>query len=236
MRRHENEELDSFMARLDKAEDDMVAANDKLKPEDHIKAYLMISRIGKEFEHQIQSIYQWKKKDFTYDNICTALLAESNQRRLVETSEKNLEAATAYASSLKGQSVKSEVNSANSTDKAYLRSIVCLSCGTNGHFARDCAKPKDHRGGKQPRSRSRGRRQGRRAPNPTPESQMTKQAWFAKAAGEPAVIQAPRVCSANIQNGKMEWFLDICASHHVCSDRNLFCERVQGQLCLHFSK
>uniref|UniRef100_T1IMJ2 DUF4219 domain-containing protein n=1 Tax=Strigamia maritima TaxID=126957 RepID=T1IMJ2_STRMM len=30
MRRHENEELDSFMAHLDKAEDDIVVANDKL--------------------------------------------------------------------------------------------------------------------------------------------------------------------------------------------------------------
>uniref|UniRef100_T1IYS8 Retrotransposon gag domain-containing protein n=1 Tax=Strigamia maritima TaxID=126957 RepID=T1IYS8_STRMM len=134
MRRHENEELDSFIARLDKAEDDMVAANDKLKPEGHIKAYLMISRIGKEFEHQIQSIYQWKKEEFTYDNVCTVLLAESNRRRLVETSDKNLEAATAYASSLKGQSVKSEVNSANSGDRAYLQSIVCFNCGTNGHL------------------------------------------------------------------------------------------------------
>uniref|UniRef100_T1IS30 MBD domain-containing protein n=1 Tax=Strigamia maritima TaxID=126957 RepID=T1IS30_STRMM len=87
MRRNEGEELDSFISRLEKAEDDMVAANAALKPVDHVKAYLLISRVGKEFENQIQLIYQWQKTDFTYEKVLTALLNEHNRRKLVEFQE-----------------------------------------------------------------------------------------------------------------------------------------------------
>uniref|UniRef100_T1J7F7 Uncharacterized protein n=1 Tax=Strigamia maritima TaxID=126957 RepID=T1J7F7_STRMM len=103
IRRLENEELDTFISQLEKAEDDLIAAEAKLKPEDQIKAYILLSRVGKDFELQIQSIYQWQKVNFTYEKVQEALLLENNRRKL---SEKSLETATAYSLSLKGHMYK----------------------------------------------------------------------------------------------------------------------------------
>uniref|UniRef100_T1IK03 DUF4219 domain-containing protein n=1 Tax=Strigamia maritima TaxID=126957 RepID=T1IK03_STRMM len=105
IRRLENKELNTFISRLEKAEDDLIAANAKLKPEDQIKAYILLSRVGKDFELQIQSIYQWQKVNFIYEKVQEALLLENNRRKL---SEKSLETAMAYSLSLKGHSVSNK--------------------------------------------------------------------------------------------------------------------------------
>uniref|UniRef100_T1IHD7 MBD domain-containing protein n=1 Tax=Strigamia maritima TaxID=126957 RepID=T1IHD7_STRMM len=81
IRRKDNEEVDSFIARVLKAADDLAGAADDLKPADRNKAYLLINRIGKEYEHQVQAIYQWQTADFTFEKVSKALLAEANRRR-----------------------------------------------------------------------------------------------------------------------------------------------------------
>uniref|UniRef100_T1IGT6 CCHC-type domain-containing protein n=1 Tax=Strigamia maritima TaxID=126957 RepID=T1IGT6_STRMM len=134
IRRLENEELDTFVSRLKKAEDDLIAANVKLKPEDHIKAYILLSHVGKDFELQIQSIYQWQKDNFTYEKVLEALLLENNRRKLVAVSKVSSEAVQAFSS-------KSKVSdSKTSADGSYLQKITCFKCNQQGHFARDCVQ------------------------------------------------------------------------------------------------
>uniref|UniRef100_T1IJE7 CCHC-type domain-containing protein n=1 Tax=Strigamia maritima TaxID=126957 RepID=T1IJE7_STRMM len=134
IRKLENEELDTFVSRLEKAEDDLIAANVKLKPEDQIKAYILLSRVGKDFELQIQSIYQWQKDNFTYEKVLEALLLENNRRKLVAVSEVSSEAMQAFSS-------KSKVSdSKTSADESYLQKITCFKCNQQRHFARDCVQ------------------------------------------------------------------------------------------------
>uniref|UniRef100_T1IJB0 Integrase catalytic domain-containing protein n=1 Tax=Strigamia maritima TaxID=126957 RepID=T1IJB0_STRMM len=151
--RFDNEELDTFISRLEKAKDDLVAANDKLKPVDHVKAYILLSRVGKDFELQIQSIYQWAKDAFTY--------------------------------------------------------------------------AKDQPQQDQPQQRGRGqgrgkRRGGRRIPGVSAEGHPTAAAWFANAPGAPVVPDQPQVCAASVDMISAAWYLDSCASHHVCGQREMF--------------
>uniref|UniRef100_T1IL32 MBD domain-containing protein n=1 Tax=Strigamia maritima TaxID=126957 RepID=T1IL32_STRMM len=91
IRRKDNKEVDSFIARVEKAADDLAGAADDLKPADRNKAYLLINRIGKEYEHQVQAIYQWQTADFTFEKVSKALLAEANCRRLAAESDKAME-------------------------------------------------------------------------------------------------------------------------------------------------
>uniref|UniRef100_T1IT52 DUF4219 domain-containing protein n=1 Tax=Strigamia maritima TaxID=126957 RepID=T1IT52_STRMM len=96
IRRKDNEEVDSFIARVEKAADDLAGAADDLKPADRNKAYLLINRIGKEYEHQVQAIYQWQTADFTFEKVSKALLAEANRRRLADESDKAMESTVNY--------------------------------------------------------------------------------------------------------------------------------------------
>uniref|UniRef100_T1IVW7 MBD domain-containing protein n=1 Tax=Strigamia maritima TaxID=126957 RepID=T1IVW7_STRMM len=72
------------------------------------------------------------------------------------------------------------------------------------------------REGQQSRGRGRGRgragRKGRHQAQAPPESQISKQAWFAN------------ICSVKVESPDSEWFLDSCALHHVCGNRDMFCE------------
>uniref|UniRef100_T1IVY9 CCHC-type domain-containing protein n=1 Tax=Strigamia maritima TaxID=126957 RepID=T1IVY9_STRMM len=203
MRRNEGKELDSFISRLEKAEDDMVAANAALKPVDHVKAYQLISRVGKEFENQIQSIYQWQKTEFTYEKVLTALLNEHNRRKLVENNKKSLEAASAFLLSQKATNVKSDSKVQSSDNKAYLQSIICYKCGLTGDFARDCTKSASTSEQSVQRGRGRGRRsrRGRRPSRAMPGGQAAREAWFAHA---PTVLDSPSVSSTCSLHGILD--------------------------------
>uniref|UniRef100_T1JBQ0 MBD domain-containing protein n=1 Tax=Strigamia maritima TaxID=126957 RepID=T1JBQ0_STRMM len=96
IRRKDNEEVDSFIARVEKAADDLAGAADDLKPADRNKAYLLINRIGKEYEHQVQAICQWQTADFTFEKVSKALLAEANRRRLAAESDKAMKSTMNY--------------------------------------------------------------------------------------------------------------------------------------------
>uniref|UniRef100_T1IYC3 CCHC-type domain-containing protein n=1 Tax=Strigamia maritima TaxID=126957 RepID=T1IYC3_STRMM len=229
IRRLENEELDTFVSRLEKPEDDLIAANVKLKPEDQIKAYILLSHVRKDFELQIQSIYQWQKDNFTYEKVLEALLLENNRRKLVAVSEKSSEAVQAF-------STKSKVtDSKSSADGSYLQKITCFKCNQQGHFARDCAKFECHisrqcpdgyapRGVRPFRGRSRGRSSRRGGNTPGQPSSNVTSAWFAKVVDSGPVSVHPMVCSAKVNGASDDWFLDSCAYHHVCDNRKLFSE------------
>uniref|UniRef100_T1IKL6 GAG-pre-integrase domain-containing protein n=1 Tax=Strigamia maritima TaxID=126957 RepID=T1IKL6_STRMM len=49
-------------------------------------------------------------------------------------------------------------------------------------------------------------------------------AWFAKVVDSGPVSAHPMVCSAKVNGASDDWFLDSCASHHVCGNRKLFSE------------
>uniref|UniRef100_T1IK71 CCHC-type domain-containing protein n=1 Tax=Strigamia maritima TaxID=126957 RepID=T1IK71_STRMM len=165
IRRKDNEEVDSFNARVEKAADDLAGAADDLKPADRNKAYLLINRIGKEYEHQVQAIYQWQTADFTFEKVSKALLAEANRRRLAAESEKAMESTMnyyMYQKSSKQQSTSPSSQqdvSQSSSSKPNSESLVCFNCGGPGHYARDCTASKVPREGQQ--SRERGRERGR---------------------------------------------------------------------------
>uniref|UniRef100_T1IZ03 CCHC-type domain-containing protein n=1 Tax=Strigamia maritima TaxID=126957 RepID=T1IZ03_STRMM len=203
--RLENEELDTFVSRLEKAENDLIAANVKLKPEDQIKAYILLSRIGKDFELQIQSIYQWQKDNFTFEMVLEALLLENNCRKLVAVSKMSSEAVQAFSSKSKVSDLKT------SADESYLQKITCFKCNQQGHFTRDCVQnasvsqdpsyldsmtcytcgktghmscqcPDDYalRGGRSFRGRSRGRSSRKGGNTPGQPSSNVTSAWFVK--------------------------------------------------------
>uniref|UniRef100_T1IRD0 CCHC-type domain-containing protein n=1 Tax=Strigamia maritima TaxID=126957 RepID=T1IRD0_STRMM len=222
IRHKDNEEVYSFIARVEKVSDDLAGAADDLKPAERNKAYLLINRIGKEYEHQVQAIYQWQTADFTFEKVSKALLAEANCRRLAAESDKAMDSTVNYymhQKSFKQQptSPSSQQNaSQSSSSKPNSESLVCFNCGGPGHYTRDCTAPKVPRAGQQSRGRGRGRgragRRGQRSAQAPPESQISKQAWFAN------------VCSVKVESPDSEWFLDSCASHHVCGNRDMFCE------------
>uniref|UniRef100_T1ILZ7 CCHC-type domain-containing protein n=1 Tax=Strigamia maritima TaxID=126957 RepID=T1ILZ7_STRMM len=251
IRRLENEELDTFVSscRLEKANDDLIAANAKLKPEDQIKAYILLSRVGKDFDLQIQSIYPRQKDNFTYEKVLEKLLLENNRRKLVAVSEMSSESEQAFSSKFKVTDSKSFA------DGSYLQKITCFKCNQQGHFERDCVQnvsvnqdtpyldfktcytcgktghmshqcpegytPQDDRP-----FRGRGcGRSSRKRDNTSgqPSSNMTS-AWFAKVVDSRPVSVHPIVCSANVNSASDDWFLDSCASHHVCGNRKLFSE------------
>uniref|UniRef100_T1IT77 Uncharacterized protein n=1 Tax=Strigamia maritima TaxID=126957 RepID=T1IT77_STRMM len=233
IRRLENEELDTFVSRLEKAEDDLIAANVKLKPEDQIKAYILLSHVGKDFELQIQSIYQWQKDNFTYEKVLEeALLLENNRRKLVAVSEVSSEAVQAFSSKSKVSDSKTSAdesylqkitcfkcnqqghfasdcvqNVSVSQDVSYLDSMTCYTCGKTGHMSRQCPDGYAPRGGRLFRGRGRGRSSQRGGNTPGQPSSNVTSAWFAK------VVDSGPVNS--------------CASHHVRGNRKLFSEFVE---------
>uniref|UniRef100_T1IGS8 CCHC-type domain-containing protein n=1 Tax=Strigamia maritima TaxID=126957 RepID=T1IGS8_STRMM len=249
IRRLENEELDTFVSRLEKAEDDLIAANVNMKPEDQIKAYILLSRVGKDFELQIQSIYQWQKDNFTYEKVLEALLLENNRRKLVAVSELSSEAVQAFSSKFKVTDLKTSAdgsylqkitcfkcnqqghfardcveNVSVSRDTSYLDSVTCYTCGKTGHISRQCPDGYAPRGGRPFRGRSRWRGSQRGDNTPGQPSSNVTSAWFAKVVDSGPVSVHAMVCSAKVNGASDDWFLDSCASHHVCGNRKLFSE------------
>uniref|UniRef100_T1ILY1 Reverse transcriptase RNase H-like domain-containing protein n=1 Tax=Strigamia maritima TaxID=126957 RepID=T1ILY1_STRMM len=55
-----------------------------------------------------------------------------------------------------------------------------------------------------------------------PEDKEPKGAWYANVIGQPIELDAPSVCSAKVSVETSEWFIDACASHHVCGERKMF--------------
>uniref|UniRef100_T1IK69 CCHC-type domain-containing protein n=1 Tax=Strigamia maritima TaxID=126957 RepID=T1IK69_STRMM len=222
IRRLENEELDTFVSRLEKAEDDLIAANAKLKPEDQIKAYILLSRVGKDFELQIQSIYQWQKENFTYEKVLEALLLENNRRKLVAGSEMSLEAVQAFSSKSKVTDSKSSddrsylqkitcfkynqkghfardcvQNLSVSQDTSYFDSVTCYTCGKTGHISRQCPDGYAPRDGRPFRGRSRGRSSRRGGNPPGQSSSNVTSAWFVKMVNS-GPVSVTLWCSANV--------------------------------------
>uniref|UniRef100_T1II51 Integrase catalytic domain-containing protein n=1 Tax=Strigamia maritima TaxID=126957 RepID=T1II51_STRMM len=212
--RLENEELDTFISRLEKAEDDFIAANAKF-PKTRSKPTFC--------SNVLERILNCRSNQSTNSRKSTS----PTRRKL---SEKSLEAAMAYSLSLKGHSVVSDSGVSSSDSKACLQSITCYNCGIKG---RDCTKPKVPRSQQpqqgqpqqQGRGRGRGRRRGgRQAPSVPAERHKPQSPWFANEPGEPTVPKSPQVCSASADVISTTWYMDSCASHNVCGNRKMFCE------------
>uniref|UniRef100_T1IJP1 MBD domain-containing protein n=1 Tax=Strigamia maritima TaxID=126957 RepID=T1IJP1_STRMM len=46
--------------------------------------------------------------------------------------------------------------------------------------------------------------------------------WFANVVSDSCVQENPSVCSVSLPDQQCEWYLDSCASHHVCGERDMF--------------
>uniref|UniRef100_T1ILJ6 Endonuclease n=1 Tax=Strigamia maritima TaxID=126957 RepID=T1ILJ6_STRMM len=166
IQRNENEKLETFINLIQQAADDLAAI--KVTVDDGIKAYMLLNRVGKEFDQQIQNIYQWSDTDFTFDKVSASLQTENVRRRFAEESQSKLdEVAAMYSGSKSRKNQKtpeenvpasgdnSETPTKESDDKSWL---TCNNCRGTGHYASNCPSLRVHRGGAPSRGQSRGRR------------------------------------------------------------------------------
>uniref|UniRef100_T1IS18 CCHC-type domain-containing protein n=1 Tax=Strigamia maritima TaxID=126957 RepID=T1IS18_STRMM len=162
----EDEEMHQYIGQVDQAAREV---EDLAMTDEEAKTFMLISCVGPGFDSLKQIIDQWDDTQFTWKNVCAALLTEDHRRKFdaVATLTEHTEAQAflAFKKSQKSKEKKTAINipSSKSTDlvgtvpKQDLSEITCFRCQEKGHYSNKCQNAAVPRGNKTRGGAVRGR-------------------------------------------------------------------------------
>uniref|UniRef100_T1IQZ5 CCHC-type domain-containing protein n=1 Tax=Strigamia maritima TaxID=126957 RepID=T1IQZ5_STRMM len=139
--------MHQYIGRVDQAAREVEAL---AMTDEEAKTFMLISRVGSGFDSLKQIIDQWDDTQFTWKNLCAALLTEDHRRKFdaaaMLTEHTEAQAFLAFKKNQKSKEKKTAINipSSKSTDlvgavpKRDLSEITCFRCQEKGHYSNKC--------------------------------------------------------------------------------------------------